>query len=232
MLAANRDEYYRRRTAPADFWGEILGGRDLEGGGTWMGITRTGRIAFLTNYRDPADNRQTPSRGELTSNYLQSTVHPKTYLKKLLPHGKEYKGFNLAVGNYDELWYFSNYGTDIQKLSPGVYGLSNHLLNSPWPKVERGLEKALPYFENPDSQRLLDLMYDSQQAPDEKLPNTGLSKEREKLLSSIFIKSSDYGTRCSTVIVIDENKKVNFTERIYNTCDFTFHDKNFEFQIE
>lgn len=232
MLVANRDEFYNRRTAPAGFWTNILGGRDLEGGGTWMGITRTGRVAFLTNYRDPKDNRQTPSRGKLVSNYLQSDIHPEVYLKTIEPQGKEYKGFNLVVGTYDELWYLSNYENKIQKLSPGIYGLSNHLLNSPWPKVERGLEKVKPYFENPDGKKLLDLMYDCQSASDEQLPNTGLSREREKLLSSMFIKSPDYGTRCSTVVVIDENKKVNFTERIYNTSDFTFKDKNFEFQIE
>ena len=143
MVAANRDEFYARPTAPAAFWPEypgLLAGRDLEQGGTWMGVTREGRFAAVTNYRDPDVAMPAPrSRGELPLDYLAGSTTPASYLAELAKRGGEYAGFNLLVGDRDSLWYFANSGGQAPRaLSPGLYGLSNARLDTPWPKVERG----------------------------------------------------------------------------------------------
>ncbi|MCA6396615.1 MAG: NRDE family protein, partial [Cytophagales bacterium] len=145
VIAANRDEFYSRKTAPAAFWQEqpnILGGRDLEAKGTWMAMTKTGRISMVTNYRDPHNiNPIAPSRGQLVSDYLAGEMDPSFYLKKIEQVGKAYNGFNLIVGNSSDLYYYSNYSGSPTKIEQGIHGLSNHLLDTPWPKVERGKEK-------------------------------------------------------------------------------------------
>lgn len=237
IIAANRDEFYGRKTACADFWKdqpEIIGGRDLEANGTWMAMNKNGRISLVTNYRDPANiNPDAPSRGQLVSNYLINNVTPSAYLKSLEPVAKEYNGFNLLVGSPDELWYLSNYKEGIQKLDKGIYGLSNHLLDTPWPKVERGKSKFREVISTEEikATSLFDFLYDEQKAPDNQLPETGVGIERERALSSMFIKMKGYGTRCSTIVLVDKKNCVSYSERIYNTETFEFSTQSFSFQI-
>ena len=237
IIAANRDEFYQRKTAAADFWSdhpEVLGGRDLEANGTWMGMTRSGKISLLTNYRDPKNiNPGAPSRGRLVSDYLESEIEPETYLMKIEPNGNRYNGFNLLTGTVDELWYFSNYSKGVQKLSPGLHGLSNHLLDTPWPKVIRGKERIRTILQpqDIDPDVLFEFLYDDQQAPDNQLPDTDVGLERERALSSMFIKSPGYGSRCSTVVLVDQQNKVVFAERVYDLRTFEFTTKTFEFEM-
>jgi uncharacterized protein with NRDE domain len=237
IITANRDEFYQRKTAPATWWADqpqILGGRDLEAMGTWMGITRTGRISLLTNYRDPAHiDPHARSRGKLVSDYLSSDVHPLEYLQQVQRDAKLYNGFNLLVGHADGMWYYSNYGEKIIPLTKGFYGLSNHLLDTPWPKVVRGKEKLKPILAQHDitADQLLDIMYDESTAPDADLPNTGLTLDRERALSSMFIKTPNYGSRCSTAVFIDHDHHVSFTERIYDLSTFRFTSQTFQFNV-
>lgn len=236
VIAANRDEFYKRKTAPAHFWEDhphILGGRDLEAGGTWMGISKQGKISMVTNYRDLRNLKEVaPSRGHLVSDFLLNGDQPHEYGQQVLAKGSAYNGFNLVFGWPDELLYYSNYSNNIQPLSIGVHGLSNHLLNTPWPKVELGKAKFAAELNSKelDVQKLFELLYDETLATDEQLPDTGLSLERERVLSSMFIKSPDYGTRSSTVLLVDRNNYVRFTERVYdlNTFDYVQHEFNFQ----
>jgi len=235
ILAANRDEFYGRKTANAHFWEDhphIVGGRDLEANGTWLAMTKSGKLSMLTNYRDVANLKTVaPSRGQLVSDYLIHPIAPDQYLKDLEPTGHQYNGFNLLIGSIDELWYYSNYQQGITPLNPGFYGLSNHLLNSPWPKVTRGKEKLAPILRqsiiHPD--QLFESMQDEQRAADTELPQTGLPLDREQALSSMFIKTENYGSRCSTVILVDNENNVHFAERVYNPETFQFTTQSFQF---
>jgi len=237
IVAANRDEFYARKTAPAHFWEDhpnIVGGRDLEASGTWMAMNKNGKISLVTNYRDPANiNPQAPSRGQLVSDFLLHGDTPQEYLSKVSERATQYNGFNLLTGYPDELWYLSNYRAGMQKLESGVYGLSNHLLDTPWPKVHRGKEKFSIAIKDaviePDS--LFELLYDEQRAQDDLLPETGIGLERERALSSMFIKTNGYGTRCSTVILVSHDNQVLFTERVYELDTFAHHTKQFQFPI-
>lgn len=220
VVAANRDEFLSRRTAAADFWDDapdVLAGRDLQAGGTWLGVTRDGRFAALTNYRDPARVKASaPSRGELVSRFLTGSLSPPEYLAELAAVAGAYNGFNLLFGDADSLWCFSNCGEGERRLDPGVYGLSNHLLDTPWPKVARGksaLGAALQAL--PDEAPLLALLRDDRIAPDEVLPRTGLSMEWERLLSAAFIRSPEYGTRSATVLLRDRTGMVRFVEQTF-----------------
>ncbi len=238
IIAANRDEFYNRKTAAADFWEDkpqILGGRDLEASGTWMAMTKTGRIGMITNYRDPQNiNPFAPSRGELVSNYLENGVQGLSYLNSIESKAKEYNGFNFIVGTQDELWYLSNYKNGIDKLEPGLYGLSNHLLETPWPKIIRGKEKLAPLLKERiiDAKNVFEILYDGEQAMDENLPNTGIGLEKERMLSSMFIKSPNYGSRCSTVVLIDHRNQVQLTERVYDLASFDYTTRDFNFRLE
>ncbi len=220
VVAANRDEFFARRTAAADFWDDapqVLAGRDLEAGGTWLGVTRTGRFAALTNYRDPAHNMAgAPSRGQLVSGFLTGMQSPEDYLRELESNAARYNGFNLVFGDPDGLWCFSNCGEGERRLAPGVYGLSNHLLDTPWPKVARGksaLNSALQAL--PDNRPLFDLLRDDSIAPDDELPRTGISLEWERLLSAAFISTAGYGTRSASVLLMNSAGKVRFVEQSY-----------------
>lgn len=237
IIAGNRDEFYDRKTAAANFWEDepdILAGRDLEAGGTWMGINRSGKVSMLTNYRDPQHiNPNAPSRGQLVSDFLKVNQQPEVYLHQLQNNGKTYNGFNLIVGDANELCYYSNYKQGISNLSPGFYGISNHLLETPWPKVARGkqkMEKALR-SEIVDPEELFTILYDDERAGDNELPDTGLSFEREKALSSMFIKTDNYGSRCSTVILMDKANQVLFSERVYDLSTFKYSTQTYRFAL-
>jgi uncharacterized protein with NRDE domain len=238
VVAGNRDEFYNRRTAGADYWADypqILGGRDLEAGGTWLGMSTSGKISMLTNYRDLKNIKPAaPSRGQLVSDFLKSDITPETYTQQIEREGKKYNGFNLIVGNPEQLWYYSNYRDGVTKLSPGFYGISNHLLESPWPKVLIGKEKIAPALQknDVDPEQLLDILYDDKIAADDKLPDTGLPLERERALSSMFIKTSNYGSRCSTVVLVDRSDNVFFSERVYDLETFSYKTNTFRYSIK
>lgn len=237
VIAANRDEFYQRKTAAADYWKdhpEILGGRDLEAQGTWMAINKNGRIAMVTNYRDIKNIKPVaPSRGALVNDFLLNDRSPETYLNDIERKGPEYNGYNLIVGTPEELWYQSNYKQGVSQLSAGLHGLSNHLLDTPWPKVERGLKKMETLLKNSDllTAELFEVLFDDLIAADDKLPDTGVGLERERMLSSMFIKSPGYGTRCSTVILIDRSNHVQFSERVFDLHTFAYNQRDFQFDI-
>ncbi len=220
VVAANRDEAYERPTAPAAWWEdapEVLAGRDLRGGGTWMGITRAGRFAAVTNYREaaPADPGA-PSRGHLVGGFLLGSASPEAYLRSLRSRAADHAGFNLLLGEGGRMWYASNRGDWGRELEPGVYGLSNALLDTPWSKVERGksgLHRALEAEGGPDEAELFRLLADAEPAPDDLLPDTGVGTALERVLSSPFIASPGYGTRASTVLRVGRDDAADFAER-------------------
>ncbi|OGP90180.1 MAG: hypothetical protein A2031_08395 [Deltaproteobacteria bacterium RBG_19FT_COMBO_43_11] len=222
ILAANRDEFYDRPSSDADFWEEtpqILAGRDLKEGGTWLGITREGKFAAITNYRDPAafiGNAQ--SRGMLVRDFLCGNQSADEYLENISQQLDKYNCYNLILKDHDGLYAFSNRGKK-QKLSAGIYGLSNHLLDTPWPKVLRAKKKLKAALKEKSAaleEALFTLLSDRNFPHENKLPTTGVDKEWEKVLSPIFIKSPDYGTRSSTILFIGKNNRVKFIEKIFD----------------
>lgn len=223
VVAANRDEFYDRPTASLDFWDdkpEILAGKDLKSGGTWMGVTRSGRFAAITNFRDPESViTNAPSRGHLVVDFLNDTVTPSGYLKTLSENGRRYNGFNLIIGDGNGLFYYSNRQPVIQKIDPGIHGLSNRFLDTPWPKVtagKTGFEKAVLKSEI-QPEMILDFLADTHRYPDKQLPDTGVGIEKERMLSPIFIKSNVYGTRLSSVILVEKSGKTTFIERSFRS---------------
>ena len=219
VVAANRDEHYSRPTAAAAFWSDhpdILAGRDLDCQGTWLGVTRAGRFAALTNFRNPhARKTDAPSRGRLVSGFLESKIAPRTYLDQIAPDASSYNGFNLLLGDANEMLCFSSHTATVQELHPGVYGLSNHLLDTPWPKVARGKQRlrASLAAREPSAEALLELLYDSEPAREDELPDTGVGAGVERTLSPALIVSDRYGTRASTAVLFGRDGNVSFTER-------------------
>lgn len=221
IIAANRDEFHFRPTAIAHFWEDtpwVLAGRDLQAGGTWLGVTQQGRIAAITNYREPYKPPTSLSRGTLVSEFLQGHATETDYLKQCAEKSNNYLGFNLIVGNAWQLYYFSNRGHAIQAIAPGIHGLSNHLLDTPWPKVTRGKHALHALLSTPatvSAPALLALLNDRTPAPDAELPQTGVSPAWERLLSPLFIVNTTYGTRCSTVILVRRDGFIEFSERSF-----------------
>lgn len=224
ILLANRDEFYDRPTEKAQYWNDfpnILAGRDLVGGGTWLGVNKEGRFAAVTNYRDPNAVTGTISRGNLVADFLKSDQPAENYLKDIQKKSDRFSGFNLLVGEINskknEIFYFSNRGGEIENLAAGIYGLSNHLLDTPWRKAEKG-KIALADFVNRKENskvRFFELLNDKTFADDKDLPDTGIGFELEKLLSAIYIKTPLYGTRCSTILTFDNEFNIDFDERVY-----------------
>lgn len=219
ILAANRDEFRRRPTAAAAFWPEcpqVLAGRDLEAMDTWLGVTRGGRFAALTNYRDPAVHRQDArSRGDLVRAFLCGGLPPGDYLAAAQKDGRLYNGFNLLAGDASGLLYYSNRGGAVRPVAPGIHGLSNHLLDTPWPKVERAKAALAACLSGTDDLEagLFALLADRTPAADDALPATGVDLAWERLLSPIFIAGDDYGTRSSSVLTVDRCGRTVFRER-------------------
>lgn len=223
IVAANRDEFFARPTARARFWEDepqVLAGRDLKENGTWLGVTRNGRIAALTNFRDQCiELRDSPSRGSLVSGFLRGSGPVDDYLEFLVNEGTAYNGFNLIFGDLERLCWFSNHERSHRVLEPGIHGLSNHLLDTPWPKVERGTEALgllISGGKTAKPEELFAILADRSVPPDDLLPETGVGMELERLLSPIFISSANYGTRSSTVILIGRDDSVTFMERSFN----------------
>lgn len=222
IVAANRDESYSRPSSSAAFWSDhpdICAGRDLEQGGTWLGTARSGRFAAVTNYRQAIRNADAErSRGELTRNFLTGSEAPAAYLRGVETGASAYNGFSLIVGEPPDLWFYSNRGGAVQKIAPGVHGLSNHLLDEPWPKVRRGvaeLHSLLGADENELTARLFALLAERASASDEFLPATGVTTERERALSASFIAGDTYGTRASMVVLIGTDGGVLVRERSF-----------------
>ncbi len=224
IIAANRDEFYARPTKEAHFWDDepqLLAGRDLEQMGTWMGVTKTGRFAALTNYRNPNESRHDKeSRGQIVRDFLSSDTAPEPFLKELQQNRNHYQGFNLLIADQRSFYYYSNVENEIKQLEKGIYGLSNHLLDTPWPKVEKGKQRlktiALKGMAI-DEQQLFAILKDKELAQKEELPETGVSSDWEKKLSSIFIDTPTYGTRCSTIVTIHHSGEINFIEKTFPT---------------
>jgi uncharacterized protein with NRDE domain len=224
LLLANRDEFYDRPSQAAKYWEDfpdIYAGRDLVRNGTWLGVDRAGRFAAVTNFRDPTARVGERSRGELVADYLKRNIEPKDYLVEVEQIAGRHSGFNLLVGGVTdvkaEVFYYSNRGGPPRQLSPGVYGLSNHLLDTPWPKVVKGKDRLSEVLRREDvtSTELFEILSDETTAGDDELPSTGIAFDAEKALSAVLIKTPGYGTRCSTVLSFSPDGKWSFEERTY-----------------
>ncbi|MGC8762478.1 MAG: NRDE family protein [Acidobacteriota bacterium] len=221
VLAANRDEFYDRPSAPSAWWEDspgILAGRDLRQGGTWLGVSRRGRLAALTNIREPSrHDPAAPSRGLLVKEFLRSPLDAGAFLRKL--DGSPYNGFNLLAFDGENLAVASNRAEGVRLLEPGLHGFSNGLLDSPrWPKVRRGMAALGRLLEAADGnleEGLLAVLADGTPAPDGELPRTGIGLEAERALSPIFTRTEVYGTRASTVVILRADGGVSWVERAY-----------------
>lgn len=218
VVAANRDEFYARPTAAAQFWHDapqILAGRDLEQGGTWLGVTRSGRFSAITNVRDPAAKIGAHSRGHLVRDFLASTQTPADFIEQLKNHLADYSPFNLLLSDGNSLHYCNSSGESFA-LPAGIYGLSNAALDTPWPKVENGKQALTETLSDPQHESLFCLLADRTTASDAQLPATGIPQWLEQKLSASFIHFDGYGTRCSTVILQTYDDQLDFLERQFN----------------
>jgi uncharacterized protein with NRDE domain len=237
VVAANRDELHSRPAAQARWWHtqpDILAGQDLLAGGTWLGVTHSGRFAALTNYRDPEQRRaDTPSRGALVTAILKSTDGTAQTLDQLRDVGANYNGFNVIFSDGERLAIYESVRGTGRELEPGIYGLSNHLLDTPWPKVQNAksrLSEALADLSDPTT--VLALLRDEQPAPDDLLPRTGLSLQWERLVSSAFVRAPDYGTRCSTLLRIDQHRRACFDEWTWDASGAQIGAMSEQFELE
>lgn len=240
VLAANRDEFYSRPTEPAAFWEgapDVLAGRDLKSGGSWMGVTRDGKLAAVTNIRGSGKVwEDAPSRGNLVSDFLMSGESPDVFLDKLRTRARNYNGFNLLLGSAESLWWYSNqYGEQPYRVIPGIHGLSNHLLDTPWDKVKRGkraLEDLLVGDKEITPEEIFPILEDRSLAADDELPDTGVGLELEKVLSAAFIRIQHYGTRSSTVLLVERTGNLTFVERSFDPRDESQKETRYEFRID
>jgi uncharacterized protein with NRDE domain len=221
VVVANRDEFYNRPTQSAHFWEDqpqIFGGRDLSAGGSWMAVSRNGRFAALTNYRDPHNlNANAPSRGSLVSDFLISDLSAVDYAHSIRQQPIAYNGFNLIICDGDWMVYYSNQIDDISILKPGTYALSNALLDTPWPKTQSANKKLINWLEQPgEVDSLIPLLNDLQTVDDDRLPNTGIPLPMEKALSAQFIQLDQYGTRSTSALIVDQNGNAEFFEQLHH----------------
>lgn len=236
VLVANRDEFFERPSLPLQRWDSgIYAGKDLSAGGTWMGIHPNGRFATLTNFRDLEKPRKNPkTRGILVKDYLEGNMDPLEYLVLIQKEKEEYEGFNLIVGNPEKLYYLCNYAEDIQEVGPGLHGLSNALLNTPWEKVKMAKSGLLEKIETQELnlEKLIPTLHSRQTEPDHLLPDTGLSVREEKQLSAQFINVGDYyGTINSTVILWKHTGEVEMMERTFHQVGKRFTDSKVGFRM-
>ena len=239
IVAANRDEFFERPTSESSFWSEhphILAGKDLRAGGTWMGINQQGKLSALTNIRDPQRIASDAiSRGELVSDYLQHSPSSEGYLAQISANAEKYNGFNLLFGDWNDLYVFNNHTLQSDKLTTGVYGLSNASLNTPWPKTLQGVTQLTEYCQDSqslESEQLFALLKNQTKAKDDTLPQTGVPIEWERKLSSIFIQSPEYGTRSSTLLLVDNQQQVSWQERTFNNEAQCIAENSYHFAIK
>lgn len=240
IVAANRDEFYNRPAAPAHFWKDapqILAGKDLQAGGTWLGISTDGKFAALTNWREPLEPQSTGyrSRGELIKTFLDQTgtVNLDEYAQAIESSFDEFRGFSLLLSNQEQLILLSNRGPiRSQILEPGMYSLSNASLDATWPKNVRGKKLFSKAVQNSvfSDESLFEVLKDSHIAEDDELPETGLPKDREQALSPIFIQAGDYGTRCSTV-VCRNHQQITLAERTFNQSTSDVETQRFKLEL-
>jgi len=234
IVAANRDEFLQRPTAQAHFWEDepnLLAGRDLEKMGTWMGVTKSGRFSAITNYRDPNEITEgKQSRGQLVKDALTFHGEIAEYMKRLQQTDSNFPGYNLLVGDSNSLYYYSNVGKSLEKVKPGIHGLSNHLLNTNWPKVKKGKEGLEQVIKGENViENLFELLQDTDRPDDKFLPKTGLSLEWERILSPLFIQTNGYGTRSSTVFLMSDTE-IQYVERTFSNEGKS--NQAFHFQIQ
>lgn len=221
VLAANRDELYARPTTALGIWPDepdLCAGRDLAQGGTWLGVTRRGRFAALTNFRRGGARAGARSRGDVVLDYLRASSSPERYVSELAEYSGQFGGFSVIVGDLEhEPYYFSNQDDVARRLAPGIYGLSNQWLDEPWPKVTRAKQRigALLTSQHVSAESLCDAMDDRDQPPDALLPDTGVGLELERVLAPIFIAGERYGTRAVTALLIDAERRPVIYERSY-----------------
>lgn len=220
IVVANRDEFYKRPTEQAHWWKEhpeMLAGKDTVGNGSWFGVSKLGRFAGLTNYRDGMKLKgNAPTRGKLVTNYLINEVDGVEYLNEIAKTADLYNGYNLLTFDGNDLLHYSNISNEITHIEAGIHGLSNALLNSDWPKIKRGKADLEELVKGDFSiEAAFQMMLNERGAADEDLPKTGVPLEWERLLSPMCIKSDEYGTRCSTVLLWDNDGKMYFEERSY-----------------
>lgn len=204
-VAANRDEFHAREAEPARWRGPMFHGLDKRAGGTWLGIHRDGRFAVITNFREPIADRDSGerSRGLLPQAFLESRESPEDFCRALEGEQHHYAGFNLLVGDRESLWYVGNRGAPARAVAPGLHGLSNGLLDDPWPKVLRGKRRLAATLDaDADLRGLLAVVDDRYQPADAELPDTGVPLELERLVAPIFIRSPEYGTRASSAVIL------------------------------
>jgi uncharacterized protein with NRDE domain len=218
ILAANRDEFYARPTLPLAQWEDspqVYAGRDLEAGGTWLGVNTDGRFAALTNIREPGKAPGRRSRGELVARFLTGAVSIDEYLREIAARAAEYGGFNVLVGDRQQLHFLNANDPSPRRLDAGVYGVSNAGLDTPWPKLMKAKAALSEHPHNPEPEALLGLLADQDAAPETELPDTGVGLATEKLLSSVFIASPNYGTRASTVLLVNADGSRRLIERSF-----------------
>lgn len=231
LVAANRDEFHARPTAAMAEWPDapgLIAGRDLQAGGTWLGIGPEGRFAALTNIRDPQAEQGSRSRGELPLRFLLGNQGPEAFLNELRREADEYSGFNLLVGDRHALWHFNSHGGKAQALPAGIHGVSNAGLDTPWPKLERAKAALAATLEAPDEQALFALLADTTKPDDAALPKTGVSLDLERLLGSVFITSPTYGTRASTLLFGYGDGRRRIIERSFGAEGIPIGEARFE----
>lgn len=237
VLAANRDEFHARPAAALAEWTDaprVYGGRDLQAGGSWLAVTSTGRWAAVTNYREikGISERQPRSRGELVSHFVTGRQRPAAFGQSLQMVQDDFGGFNLLTGDAGEVCWCSNRSAapEVRALPPGIYGVSNHLLDTPWPKVVRGKQALSEAIARPDlgTTTLLDALLDGAVAADHDLPATGVTRDLERALSAVFIQTPGYGTRCSTALLIRHDGRIHIAERTFGSDGRVSGEKHLE----
>lgn len=238
VVAANRDEFHARAAAPAHWWRdtggvELLAGRDLRLGGTWLGVTPHGRWAFVTNVREPGrHDPRAPSRGALVPAVLHDAHDVVDAVARAVLRSRAHNGFNLVAGEGTRAAFGSNRMPGTRSIGAGIHGVSNAGLDTPWPKLVRAKSGLAAWIDGGTdaTDSLFDVLADRAFASDDELPATGLSRERERLLSSPFIVSADYGTRCSTVLTVAHDGGVGFVERSFDAAGNASGEIRFSFR--